>query len=109
PGPQDEPDRFPRKIRAGKFSHSEAEVRALMLSYKIARKRISKRSVNERVVLVKGFFPAGFAQYSGAPIALLHLDVDLYLSYRYCLEWFEPLVAQGGVIAFDEYRSPIWA
>jgi O-methyltransferase len=57
---------------------------------------------------VEGYFPAGFDRYSGEPIALLHLDVDLYQSHKHCLEWFEPLVAPGGVIAFDEYRNPTW-
>jgi predicted O-methyltransferase YrrM len=68
---------------------------------------ISRRSLNERFTLVEGYFPAGFERYSGA-IALLHVDVDLYQSHRDCLERFEPLVAPGGVIAFDEYRNPTW-
>jgi O-methyltransferase len=103
PAPEDRADTAPRKIRAGKYAHGEDEVRARLISY-----GISKRSLRERFVLVPDYFPAGFPRYSGEPIALLHLDVDLYQSHKDCLEWFEPLVAPGGVIAFDEYRNPSW-
>ena len=103
PAPEDRPDTAPRKIRAGKYAHSREEIEARLLAY-----GISQRSLNERFILVQGFFPAGFERYSGKPIALLHLDVDLYRSHKDCLEWFEPLVAPGGVIAFDEYRNPSW-
>ena len=69
---------------------------------------ISQAQLEERFILVKGYFPATFPQYSGDRIALLHLDVDLYQSYKDCLEWFEPKVAPGGVIAFDEYGRRGW-
>lgn len=36
-------------------------------------------------------------------IALLHLDCDLYASYRVCLERLTPLLLHGSVIAVDEY------
>jgi predicted O-methyltransferase YrrM len=101
PAPEDRPETAPRKIRAGKYAHSREEIEARLLAY-----GISQRSLDERFILVQGFFPEGFERYSGKPIALLHLDVDLYRSHKDCLEWLEPLVAPGGVIAFDEYRNP---
>ena len=36
-------------------------------------------------------------------IALLHLDVDLYDSYKVTLERLLPCVTKGGVVLFDEY------
>ena len=104
PAPEDEPDTDPRTIRAGKYAYRETDVRARMVSY-----GVSKEQLKKRFVFVKGYFPDSFPQYSGGPIALLHLDVDLYQSYKHCLEWFAPLVAPGGVIAFDEYRHATWA
>jgi predicted O-methyltransferase YrrM len=83
------------------YAHSENEVRARLVGYGITRSQLRKR-----FTFVEGYFPDGFARYSGGPIALLHIDVDLYQSNKVCLEWFEPLVAPGGVIAFDEYRNP---
>ena len=44
-------------------------------------------------------------QYGNNSIALLHLDVDLYKSYKDCLDYLYPLVAKGGIVAFDEYQS----
>jgi O-methyltransferase len=100
---EDEAETMRRELRVGKFSHSEEDVRAYLIGY-----GLSEATVNERIVLVPGYFPRSFPLYPGGPIALLHLDVDLYQSYKDCLEWFEPMVAQGGVIAFDEYRSANW-
>jgi O-methyltransferase len=38
-------------------------------------------------------------------IAFLHLDVDIYWSYRVSLEQLFPRVSIGGVVMFDEYRE----
>lgn len=57
------------------------------------------------VTLVKGFFGESLTKYTGERIALLHLDVDLYESYRDCLMQLYDKVAPGGVIAFDEYMG----
>ena len=60
------------------------------------------------VRLVKGFFDKTLSEYDGAPIALLHVDADLYESYMEVLVKFFPLVAPGGVVLFDEYDEPKW-
>jgi O-methyltransferase len=103
PTPEDEPGSAPQKIRGGMYAHSENEVRARLISYGVTNAQLKRR-----FTFVKGFFPETFPRYPGGPIALLHIDVDLYQSNRDCLEWFEPLVVPGGVIAFDEYRNPAW-
>jgi hypothetical protein len=103
PAHEDEPDSAPKRIKAGKYAHSEAEVRARMISNGISETNLAKR-----FVFVQGYFPTSFPQYAGKRVALLHLDVDLYQSYKDCLEWFEPKVARGGAITCDEYRQPKW-
>jgi len=100
PAPQDEPERHPELIKAGRLAESEAAVRTRLL-----RSGILRGKLESRLVLVKGWFPSTFTEYTGGPIALLHLDVDLYQSYKDCLEWLEPQVAANGVIAFDEYQD----
>jgi len=55
--------------------------------------------------LVPGYFNDTLKTYQGQ-VALLHLDVDLYDSYKVCLETLYPKVATGGVILFDEYAEP---
>tara|TARA_B100001540_G_C15732926_1_gene608487 strand:- start:73 stop:813 length:741 start_codon:yes stop_codon:yes gene_type:complete len=42
-------------------------------------------------------------------ICLLHLDCDLYQSYKDSLEFLYPKVVRNGIIAFDEYVNEEWA
>jgi predicted O-methyltransferase YrrM len=46
----------------------------------------------------------GFAE----PIALLHIDLDIYDPYRVVLANLYDRVVPGGIILFDEYREPKW-
>lgn len=55
--------------------------------------------------LVSGFFDSTLRVTDTGPIALLHLDVDLYQSYRTCLEELYPRMIKGGIILFDEYED----
>lgn len=63
---------------------------------------ISKRDLESRIVLCKGFFPDSFNNFNKT-VSLVHLDVDLAESYRYCMEKFYPLLQRGGIMTFDEY------
>jgi hypothetical protein len=69
---------------------------------------VEKDFLDKYIQLVKGFFPNSFDVYEKKPIALLHLDCDLYQSYIDCLDFFYPLVQEGGVIAFDDYNRTSW-
>jgi predicted O-methyltransferase YrrM len=60
------------------------------------------------VELVRGSFDETLPGYAGT-IALLHVDADLYESYRVTLSELWPRLAIGGVVAFDEYDdSAAW-
>ena len=45
----------------------------------------------EKINFVKGFFPESFQNYNSDKIDFLHLDVDLYNSYKNCLEFWQYL------------------
>jgi hypothetical protein len=45
---------------------------------------------------------------SGKRFCFVHLDCDLYESYRLCLEKLYDATVKGGVILFDEYKSTVW-
>jgi O-methyltransferase len=60
-----------------------------------------------KVTLVKGFFDESLKKYNGQGIALLHLDADLYGSYKDCLNALYSQVNPGGVVVFDEYMDGI--
>ncbi|MBA7716158.1 hypothetical protein ES703_125223 [subsurface metagenome] len=62
--------------------------------------------IKNRITLVKGLFSDTLPKYRGSKIALLHIDVDLYESYKDALRFLWPKVSDGGIIAFDEYQAP---
>lgn len=64
--------------------------------------------VNDRVTLVKGWFSDTLPGYTGSTIAFLHIDADLYESYKATLENLWDRVAVGGIAAFDEYHLKMW-
>ena len=60
---------------------------------------------NSHMVIEPGFFSKTLKDYAGSRIAILHLDVNFYDSYRVCLEELYPHCADGSVIIFDEYGN----
>ncbi len=64
--------------------------------------------VRENVTLVQGFVEDTLLSYAGGPIALLHLDLDLYSAYKTSLERLVPFVSEGGLVLFDEYEEKEW-
>ncbi len=69
---------------------------------------LPKEFLANRVRLVPGFFHESLRVFSERPIALLHIDADLYQSYREVLTRLFPKVSSGGVVLFDEYLDPQW-
>ena len=68
----------------------------------LLRNGISENDFIKRIFLKKGFFPDSFKGFN-QPISFLHLDVDLYLSYKECLNFFYPMLVKGAIVTFDEY------
>jgi O-methyltransferase len=50
-----------------------------------------------------GFFPDSAASVASKSFALIHIDVDIYQSYKDSLEFFYPRMERGGVIVADDY------
>ena len=61
--------------------------------------------INTQVTLVQGFLEDSLHKYRVRDIAVLHLDVDLYDSYKVALDTLYPRVIEGGVVMFDEYMA----
>jgi hypothetical protein len=45
---------------------------------------------------------------AGRRFCFVHIDCDIYESYRCCLEHLYDATVPGGVILFDEYRCSVW-
>lgn len=69
--------------------------------------RLGEEVIRDRIRLVKGWFDKTLPTYEGR-IALLHLDCDLYDSYKLSLETLYDKVQPGGAIMFDEYGDERW-
>jgi hypothetical protein len=68
--------------------------------------------VPKNVVLVKGFFQdtsEDFLAKHPGPIALLHMDADIYSSCKYVLETYGDRIRPQTIVAFDDfYNYPGW-
>ena len=68
--------------------------------------------VPPNVELIKGWFNATAADFLAQhpdPIALLHIDSDLYSSAKYIFDTYGTRIVAGTVILFDDYMNyPTW-
>jgi len=60
------------------------------------------------VELVKGYFKESLQRYRDHQFSFVHLDCDMYSSYKECLEFFYPRLTSSGVLLLDEYNDPAW-
>ena len=81
----------------------------ISIKRKLINTRIPKSFVDNQVHLHKGYFEESLPLINkDLKISLLNLDVDLYSSYKTCLEELFDKVIKGGIICFDEYQSDKW-
>jgi hypothetical protein len=60
------------------------------------------------VQVAKGYFSDTLPTLPLTPLAFIHLDVDIYESYKECLQRLYPLLVPGGTVVFDDDGSPKW-
>jgi hypothetical protein len=91
-----EPD---RNKRHGAFSDTSLQ----HLIYKL-----EQLGVNDLVTLEAGFFSDSLLRHAGRLFSFVHLDCDIYQSYKECLEFFYPRMSPGGIVLLDEYNDAPW-
>lgn len=74
----------------------------------LVKHKIRMTKAADRVQLVKGYFKESLQAFSGESFCFVHLDCDLYESYRTCLSFFYPRMCTSGIILFDEYNDPVY-
>ena len=95
-----EHDRSWRNPKAGEWRMPEFVARNLL-----QESNIPKEFPALEIVIVPGFLGETLSKEPPYQISFLHLDVDLYSSYRDALVHLFPRVSAGGVVLFDEYRE----
>ena len=78
-----------------------------LVTKNLKNNNISQKKLNN-IIFKKGFFPDSFNGFN-EKISFLHLDVDLYNSYKNCLDFFYPLLVNGGIINLAQDTSTITA
>ncbi len=68
---------------------------------------LTTTEIDRRICFAKGFIPASLGLYDKSPIALLHLDLDIYEPYKEALNFFWEFVVPGGIVMFDEYNKAL--
>lgn len=76
-------------------------------SYDLVRRKLMLFGL-DKVALHKGYFQDTLGECSGERFSFVHLDCDLYQSYKDCLEFFYPRLNRGGIVLLDEYNDPPW-
>ena len=61
-----------------------------------------------RAELVPGYFADTLPRFAEHRFCFVHLDVDLYASYKECLAALYDRLTPGGVIVFDEWNYDAW-
>lgn len=73
-------------------------------NYKKVESIINKLKL-KNIKLIKGRFIDVFPLLKHKKFCFVHLDCDLYLSTKECLEFLFPRLSKGGIMYFDDYNS----
>mgnify|MGYP001165516183 CR=1 FL=1 len=96
---------FGRPVKKGDLNYSSI----VSLKKRLKNSGIKQDFINNNVELIEGYFKDSLQNFgANKKIFFLHLDVDLYSSYKICLEKLWNNVIEGGIICFDEYSDPKW-
>ena len=77
-------------------------------SYEELLNRLKTFGLDRNVFLIKGYFEHTLKSLSTRRFSFVHLDCDIYESYKQCLEFFYPRLNVGAIVLFDEYNDPPW-
>ncbi|WP_440679481.1 TylF/MycF/NovP-related O-methyltransferase [Candidatus Pelagibacter sp. HIMB1517] len=91
-------DFFKRKHNKGDWSHTNIEyVKRNLKSF-----GIDDKTINE-IRFIPGYFDTTLKNLNTNKICILHLDCDLYDSYKTCFKELKQNISEGGIIVLDEY------
>ncbi len=96
---------FGRTVKKGQLNYSSIK----SLKKKLTNAGLDEDFINNNIEIIEGYFDNTLKDFPrDKKIFFLHLDVDLYSSYKTCLENLWDSVVDGGVIIFDEYHDKKW-
>lgn len=72
------------------------------------RAKLAGLGLVDAVTLIPGYFVETLEKLPEKKYSFVHLDCDIYDSYRQTLGYFYCRMSPGGIILFDEYDDPPW-
>lgn len=60
----------------------------------------------DNTIFLKGLFEDSFKKISDKKFCFAHVDADIYLSIKQCIEFLKDRMVSNGIILFDDYNSP---
>jgi O-methyltransferase len=72
-------------------------------SFELVKENLSSY---KNIFVYKGMFPQTNSEFIiNEKFSLVHIDVDIYQSYKDCLEFFYPKMVIGGLMILDDYNA----
>ena len=93
-------DTFAGVVKASRWEHDEDGAHA---DTTIAEVQELFRRLEIEAVILEGIFPDVTGRAVLGPLALVHIDVDVYQSARLTFNAIWPMVSRGGLAVFDDY------
>lgn len=59
----------------------------------------------DNIILLKGLFVNSFVKLKNKKFCFVHLDCDLYKSYKECFKFILPRLAKNAIVVCDDYNS----
>jgi O-methyltransferase len=98
-----------RDLELGGASGSEKRVGGFDdTSFHHLSRKLARLGLGKRVTLLAGYFAQTLCTLPQTRFSFVHLDCDIYESYRQTLNYFYPRMSSGGIILLDEYNDPPW-
>ena len=96
-------------IRLGGERDSEKRVKGFnQTSLEYVQNKLKTFEAESQVRLIRGFFHETLSSIQDRRFSFVHLDCDIYESYKVCLDFFYERLTRGGIILLDEYNDPHW-
>ena len=96
---------FGKPLKKGQWAVSTVK----SIKRKLINSGVNPSFIDKKVELVPGYFEDSLKNFDkNKKFIFLHLDVDLYSSYKTCLGELWDNVVSGGIVVFDEYHDKKW-
>jgi len=86
------------KVTVGHLSDTSVEI--------AARNILGNEEANDRLIMLKGYFPETFEGLFKTPWRFINLDFDLYEPTKEALELMWPQLVHGGIVLIHDYNNP---